>query len=128
MVVARFRRTQRRRRDGQRAIDDGKRWLQRDSSENRFSSNGAFLSTRNRLPESSGQPKRIGSCANGGASSAGAYRQRSRNETRASAGTTPERANDIRRCAYTRPRKRCARRVGREHRITAHGAVESGGS
>src|SRR5437762_3243916 len=68
MVVARFRRAQRCRRGGQRAIDDGKRWLQRDSSENRVSGNRTFLSTWDGSPKSSGQPKRIGSCANGGAS------------------------------------------------------------
>src|SRR5229473_1704454 len=74
MVVARFRRAKRCRRGGQRAIDDGKRWLQRDSSENRVSGNRTFLSTWDGSPKSSGQPKRIGSCANGGASGAGAGR------------------------------------------------------
>src|SRR6266403_1364683 len=97
MVVARFRRTKRRRRGGQRAIDDGKCWLQRDPSENRVPGNGSFLSTRDRSPKSFGEPKRIGSCANGGASRAGPRRQRSRNQARASAGATTERANGIRR-------------------------------
>src|SRR5882724_4780039 len=96
MVVARFRRTKRRRRGGQRTIDDGKCWLQRDSSENRVSGNGSFLSTRDRSPKSLGEPKRIGSCANGGASGAGADRQRSRDQARAAPGTTTDCAVGVR--------------------------------
>src|SRR2546430_3101737 len=97
MVVARFRRTRRGGRGGQGAINDRERGLQRDSSENRVPGNRSFLSTGNCAPESFGEPECIGSRANGGASRAGPRRQRSCNETRASAGATTERANGIRR-------------------------------
>src|SRR5260370_18443435 len=96
MVVARFRRAKRCRRGGQRKIDDGERWLQREPSENRVPGNRPFLSTRNRSPKSFGEPKRIGSCANGGASGTGADRQRARDKTRTAPGATADCANRVR--------------------------------
>jgi len=53
MAVARFRRTKRGGRVGQRTIDDGERWLQRHSSKNCFPGNGPFLSTWDRAPKGS---------------------------------------------------------------------------
>src|SRR5438876_7988276 len=97
MAVARFRRTKRRRRGGQRTIDDRERGLQRDSSENRVPGNGSFLSTGNRSPKSFGEPKRAGSGANGGGSRSSASRQWSRDQARAAPGTTTDCAVGVRR-------------------------------
>src|SRR4029077_10171668 len=90
MVVARFRRTKRGGRVGQRTTDDGKRRVQRDASKNRFPGNGPFLSTRNRTSKSSGGAELAGSGANGRAGGAGAGRQWARDQARASPGATAE--------------------------------------
>src|SRR5439155_23766196 len=97
MAVARFRRAQRGGSVGQRTTDDGKRRVQRDSSKNRFSGNGPFLSTRNRSPKSSRGAELAGSRANGRAGSAGADRQWARDQARASPGATAKRSIRIRR-------------------------------
>src|SRR5205823_689351 len=66
--------------------DDGKRRVQRHASKSRFSGDGPFLSTRNRAPKTSGGAELAGSGANGRAGGAGAGRQWTRDQARASPG------------------------------------------